>query len=56
MDLEKYQTSLNAARKVIHDAQEIIDHKNINNHIFSFYKKRFEERLKNDCKTLLEML
>ena len=43
-------------RKVIHDAQEITDHQKINNHIFLFYEKLFEERLQNDSKKLLEIL
>ena len=41
---------------MIHDAQEITDHQKINNHIFLFYKKLFEERLQNDSKKLLEIL
>ena len=42
--------------KVIHVAQEITDHQKINRHIFFFYKKLFEERLKNDSKKLLKFL
>ena len=41
---------------MIHDAQEITDHHKINNHVFLFYKKPFEERLQNDIKKLLEFL
>ena len=41
---------------MIHDAQEITDHKKMNNHIFLFYKKLFEERLQNESKKLLEFL
>ena len=56
LNLEKYRASHNTMRKVIHDAQEITDHQKINNHIFLFYKKLFEERLQNDSKKLLEIL
>ena len=56
MNLEKYRTSHNSIRKLIHDAQEITDHKIINNHFFSFYKKLSEERLQNVSKKLLEFL
>ena len=55
-NLEKYRASHNTIRKVIHDAQEITDHQKINNHIFSLYKKPFEERLQNHSKKLLEFL
>ena len=55
-NLEKYPGSHNTIRKVIHDAQEITDYQNVNNHIFSFYKKDFEERLQSDSKKLLEFL
>ena len=55
-NLEKYQAGHNTIRKVIHDAQEITDHQKINNHIFLFYDKLFEERLQNDSKKLLEIL
>ena len=41
---------------MIHDAQEKTDHQKINNDVFPFYKKRFEERLQNDSKKLLEFL
>ena len=41
---------------MIHDAHEITDHQKINNHIFSFYKKLFEERLQYDKKKLLQFL
>ena len=56
LNLQKYRASHNSIRKVIHDAQEITDHKKVNNHIFSFYKKRSEERQQNDSKKLLEVL
>ena len=55
-NLEKYRASRNTKRKVIHDAQEITDDRKINNHIFLFYEKLFEERLQNDSKKLLEFL
>ena len=55
-NLEQYRASCNTIRKVIHDAKEITDDRKINNHIFSFYKKLFEERLQNDSKKLLEFL
>ena len=42
--------------KVIRVTQEITDHQKINRHIFLFYKKLFEERLKNDSKKLLKFL
>ena len=48
LNLEKYQASHNTIRKVIHVAQEITYHQKINNHIFSFYKNLYEERLQND--------
>ena len=41
---------------MIHDAQEITDHQKVNNHIFSFYKKHFEEKMQNDSKKLLKFL
>ena len=41
---------------MIHDAQEITDHQKINNHLFLFYKRVFEERLQNDSKKLLQFL
>ena len=41
---------------MVHDAQEITDHQKINNHVFSFYKKLFEEKLQDDSKKLLEFL
>ena len=41
---------------MILDAQEITGHQKINNHVFSFYKKLFKERLRNDSKKLLECL
>ena len=47
---------INFERKVIHDAQEKTHCQKINNHIFSFHKKLFEERLQNDSKNLLEFL
>ena len=56
MNLEKYRASHNTIRKVIRDVHEITDHQKINNHVFSFYKKLFEERLQNDSKKLLEFL
>ena len=42
--------------KVIRVTQEITDHQKINRHLFLFYKKLFEERLKNDSKKLLKFL
>ena len=54
--LEKYPGSHNAIRKVIHDAQEITDHQKVNNDIFLFYKKHFEEKMQNDSKKLLKFL
>ena len=56
MNLENYRANHNTLRKVVHDAQEITDHKKINNHIFSFCKKLFEERFQNDSKKLLKFL
>ena len=56
LDLEKYQANHNTIKKVIHDAQEITDHKKINNHIFLFYKKLFEEKLQNDIKKTFKFL
>ena len=47
LNLEKYRASHNTLRKVIYDAQEISDHQKKSSHIFSFYKKLFEERLHN---------
>ena len=41
---------------MIHDAHEITHHQKINNHIFLFYKKLFEERLQYDSKKLLKIL
>ena len=55
-NLEQYRASRNTIRKVIHDAKQITDDRKINNHIFSFYKKLFEERLQNDSKKFLEFL
>ena len=56
-EFRKYRASHNTIRKVIHYAQEITDNKKIiNNHIFSFYKKLFEELLQDDSKELLEFL
>ena len=54
--INTFRASHNTIRKVIHDAQEITDHKKVNNHIFSFYKKLFEGRLLSDSKKLLEIL
>ena len=55
LNLEKYRANHHSTiRKVIHDAQEITDHQKINNHVFSFYKKFFDQRLQNDSKKLLE--
>ena len=56
LNLEKYLASHNTIRKAIHDAHEITDHQKLNNHIFSFYKKLFEERLQYDSKKLLKFL
>ena len=56
MNLGKYLASDNTIKRVIYDDQEVTDHQKINSHIFSFYKKLFEERLQNDSKKLLEFL
>ena len=56
LNLGKYLASDNTIKRVIYDDQEVTDHQKINSHIFSFYKKLFEERLQNDSKKLLEFL
>ena len=44
LNLKKYRINHNIIRKVIHNAQEVTDNTNINNHIFSLCKKLFQKK------------